>query len=114
MARPRGITDEQLLAAAQDLLYEVGPAAFTLEKSAAADGTTVERSLAPAGSLASRRRLPHPEASVPRREPLPACDSGDFPERERSPLSPVHRAHETAREESGRKCRCHSERGHVP
>jgi hypothetical protein len=29
MARPRGIPDEQLLAAARGLLYEVGPAAFT-------------------------------------------------------------------------------------
>jgi hypothetical protein len=28
MARPRGISDEELLAAAQGLLYEVGPAAF--------------------------------------------------------------------------------------
>lgn len=33
MARPRGIPDEQLLATAQELLYQVGPAAFTLQKS---------------------------------------------------------------------------------
>lgn len=38
MARPRGIPDEQFLAAAQKLLYEVGPAAFTLEKSASRGG----------------------------------------------------------------------------
>ena len=38
MARPRGIPDEQLLAAAQGLLYEVGPAAFTLEKSESKGG----------------------------------------------------------------------------
>lgn len=40
MARPRGIADEDLLAAAQDLLFEVGPAAFTLEKSAARAGVS--------------------------------------------------------------------------
>jgi len=40
MARPRGIADEQLLAAAQELLYEVGPAAFTLEKSASRAGVS--------------------------------------------------------------------------
>ena len=40
MARPRGISDEDLLAAAQELLYEVGPAAFTLEKAAARAGVS--------------------------------------------------------------------------
>jgi AcrR family transcriptional regulator len=40
MARPRGISDEDLLAAAQGLLYEVGPAAFTLEKAAARAGAS--------------------------------------------------------------------------
>jgi AcrR family transcriptional regulator len=40
MARPRGIADEELLAAAQSLLYEVGPAAFTLEKAAARAGVS--------------------------------------------------------------------------
>jgi AcrR family transcriptional regulator len=40
MARPRVIADEELLAAAQDLLFEVGPAAFTLEKSAARAGVS--------------------------------------------------------------------------
>jgi AcrR family transcriptional regulator len=40
MARPRGIADEELLAAAQALLYEVGPAAFTLEKAAARAGVS--------------------------------------------------------------------------
>jgi AcrR family transcriptional regulator len=40
MARPRGIADEQLLAAAQELLYEVGPAAFTLEKAASRAGVS--------------------------------------------------------------------------
>jgi AcrR family transcriptional regulator len=40
MARPHGIADEQLLAAAQELLYEVGPAAFTLEKSASRAGVS--------------------------------------------------------------------------
>jgi AcrR family transcriptional regulator len=40
MARPRGIPDEELLAAAQTLLFEVGPAGFTLEKSAARAGVS--------------------------------------------------------------------------
>jgi AcrR family transcriptional regulator len=40
MARPRVIADSDLLAAAQDLLFEVGPAAFTLEKSAARAGVS--------------------------------------------------------------------------
>lgn len=40
MARPRRIADEELLAAAQDLLFEVGPAAFTLEKSASRAGAS--------------------------------------------------------------------------
>jgi AcrR family transcriptional regulator len=40
MARPRGIPDEELLAAAQSLLFEVGPAGFTLEKSAARAGVS--------------------------------------------------------------------------
>ena len=40
MARPRGIADEQLLAAAQELLYEVGPVAFTLEKAASRAGVS--------------------------------------------------------------------------
>jgi AcrR family transcriptional regulator len=40
MVRPRGISDEQLLAAAQELLYEVGPAAFTLEKAASRAGVS--------------------------------------------------------------------------
>jgi AcrR family transcriptional regulator len=40
MARPRGITDAELLADAQDLLYTVGPAAFTLEKSGARSGVS--------------------------------------------------------------------------
>jgi len=40
MARPRGIPDEQLLGAAQELLYEVGPAGFTLEKAASRAGVS--------------------------------------------------------------------------
>ncbi|MDQ3423235.1 MAG: TetR/AcrR family transcriptional regulator [Actinomycetota bacterium] len=40
MARPRGIDDEELLAAAQHLLFEIGPAAFTLEKSASSAGVS--------------------------------------------------------------------------
>jgi AcrR family transcriptional regulator len=40
MARPRGIADEELLAAAEDLLYAVGPAGFTLEKVAARAGVS--------------------------------------------------------------------------
>jgi AcrR family transcriptional regulator len=34
MARPRVIDDERLLAAAREVLYEVGPAAFTLQRAA--------------------------------------------------------------------------------
>jgi len=34
MARPRVIDDERLLAAAQELLFEIGPAAFTLQRAA--------------------------------------------------------------------------------
>ncbi len=40
MARPRGIDDERLLSAAQALLFEVGPAAFTLQKSARRAGVS--------------------------------------------------------------------------
>jgi AcrR family transcriptional regulator len=40
VARPRGIDDERLLSAAQALLFEVGPAAFTLQKSARRAGVS--------------------------------------------------------------------------
>jgi AcrR family transcriptional regulator len=40
MARPRGITDDELLAAAQGLLFEVGSVAFTLEKAASRAGVS--------------------------------------------------------------------------
>jgi len=40
MARPRVADDEQLLAAAQQLLYEVGPAEFTLARAAARGGVS--------------------------------------------------------------------------
>jgi AcrR family transcriptional regulator len=40
VARPRAIEDEALLAAAQRLLYEVGPAEFTLARSAARAGVS--------------------------------------------------------------------------
>jgi hypothetical protein len=47
MARPRGIADEQLLAAARELLYGVGPAAFTLEKSASRAGVSATTAPSP-------------------------------------------------------------------
>lgn len=40
MARPRVINDERLLAAAQELLYEIGPAAFTLQRVAERAGVS--------------------------------------------------------------------------
>lgn len=40
MARPRVIDDERLLAAAQALLYEVGPTAFTLQRAAERAGVS--------------------------------------------------------------------------
>jgi AcrR family transcriptional regulator len=40
VARPRATDDEQLLAAAQRLLYEVGPAEFTLARAAARAGVS--------------------------------------------------------------------------
>jgi AcrR family transcriptional regulator len=40
MARPRVIDDERLLAAAQELLYEIGPAAFTLQRAAERAGAS--------------------------------------------------------------------------
>jgi AcrR family transcriptional regulator len=40
MARPRVIDDERLLAAAQELLYEIGPAAFTLQRAAERAGVS--------------------------------------------------------------------------
>jgi AcrR family transcriptional regulator len=40
MARPRVIDDERLLAAAQELLYDVGPAAFTLQRVAERSGVS--------------------------------------------------------------------------
>lgn len=40
MARPRVIDDERLLAAAQQLLYEIGPAAFTLQRAAERAGVS--------------------------------------------------------------------------
>ena len=40
MARPRVIDDERLLAAAQELLYEIGPAAFTLQRVAERAGVS--------------------------------------------------------------------------
>lgn len=40
MARPRVIDDERLLAAAEDLLYETGPAAFTLQRVAERAGVS--------------------------------------------------------------------------
>jgi AcrR family transcriptional regulator len=40
MARPRVIDDERLLAAAQKLLYEVGPGAFTLQRVAERAGVS--------------------------------------------------------------------------
>jgi AcrR family transcriptional regulator len=40
MARPRGIADEELLALAQGLVFEVGPAAFTLQKCASRAGVS--------------------------------------------------------------------------
>ncbi|MGH3496120.1 MAG: TetR/AcrR family transcriptional regulator [Nocardioidaceae bacterium] len=40
MARPREIDDESLLAAAQELLFEQGPTAFTLQKSASRAGAS--------------------------------------------------------------------------
>jgi|SRR5215472_5499314 len=40
MARPRVTDDEQLLAAAQDLLFEAGPAAFTLARAAERAGVS--------------------------------------------------------------------------
>src|ERR1700735_4636494 len=40
MTRPRGIADEHLLTAAQALLFEAGPAGFTLEKSASRAGVS--------------------------------------------------------------------------
>jgi AcrR family transcriptional regulator len=40
MARPRVIDDERLLAAAQKLLYEIGPAAFTLQRVAERAGVS--------------------------------------------------------------------------
>ena len=40
MARPRVADDEQLLSAAQQVLYELGPADFTLERAAARGGVS--------------------------------------------------------------------------
>jgi AcrR family transcriptional regulator len=40
MVRPRIIDDERLLAAAQELLYEIGPAAFTLQRVAERAGVS--------------------------------------------------------------------------
>ena len=40
MARPRVIDDERLLAAAQEMLYEIGPAAFTLQRVAERAGVS--------------------------------------------------------------------------
>ena len=40
MARPRVIDDERLLAAAQELLFEIGPAAFTLQRVAERGGVS--------------------------------------------------------------------------
>jgi AcrR family transcriptional regulator len=40
MARPRVIDDERLLAAAQQLLYEIGPAQFTLQRAAERAGVS--------------------------------------------------------------------------
>jgi AcrR family transcriptional regulator len=40
MARPRVIDDERLLAAAQEVLFEVGPAAFTLQRAAERAGVS--------------------------------------------------------------------------
>lgn len=40
MARPRVADDEQLLSAAQAVLYELGPAEFTLERAAARGGVS--------------------------------------------------------------------------
>jgi AcrR family transcriptional regulator len=40
MARPRVIDDERLLAAAQELLYEIGPASFTLQRVAERAGVS--------------------------------------------------------------------------
>jgi AcrR family transcriptional regulator len=101
MARPRGIADEQLLAAAQELLYEVGPAAFTLEKSASRAGVSAATLIKRFGSkrqlpLALNRRW---VASIGPGEPF------DFPQRDGRGLTARRRL--TRRPgESGRKCRC--------
>jgi AcrR family transcriptional regulator len=109
MARPRGIADEQLLAAAQELLYEVGPAAFTLEKSASRAGVSAATLIKRFGSkrqflLALNRRW---VASSGPGEPF------DFSQRDGRGLTAAGGSR-AGREESGRKCRCPSERGHVP
>ena len=91
MARPRGIPDEQLLAAAQGLLYEVGPAAFTLDKAASRAGVSAAtlhrgRSVETAAPVARPIEPPvvvavgqGPGQAPARREPVAASESFGLP-----------------------------------